>query len=192
VIGLAPSDGATAELTYSWTGHLRLSNNAGPDPWMLGPTGANFQLQTTVSSAAIDQNSTQTPFADFAAIGSRLWIDGIEVLYEGGAHIDFADSPDVVDAIAASGLFNRNGQSVEIGSVVQLPPATFTFFVVNEVPPVFEPTSTSGLAESIQSPYVASVTAGTLVTIVPEPATPLVLSIVGILFVRHRRRTVVA
>jgi hypothetical protein len=168
-IGVLTATAASADVTYAWSGHLRLFDNAGLDPWLIGRDGADFKLQTTVGSTATDANDTQVPFAVFTASSAHLWIDGEEVLYVDGAVIDFSDIANVADIVTAGGVFSKLGQSVDISSVIGLDPSTYTFILPSEVPPLFAPTATSSLATSVHSPYVASVETGTTVEVVPEP-----------------------
>jgi hypothetical protein len=166
--GLLWATRASADFTYSWSGHLRLYDDAEPDPWLIGADGAEFVLQTTVSDTAVDDNTTQVPFAAFTATGSRLWVDGEEVAYVSDAYVDFQDLNDF-DLLTAGGTFSKFGQVVEISSVVGLGAATFSFNRPSELPPYFSATSAVGGGRFVHRPYVATVGIGTLVTVVPEP-----------------------
>lgn len=163
-------------IRYSWTGQLRLNNVASPDPWLIGADGAEFRLQTTVNSNAIDLNDTQVSFASFTAIAARLWVDGEETIFSGGANIDFVDTVDIFDFVTAGGLFNMFGQTLDISSVIAIDASAFSLNLVSETPPLFDSTITATLGEVITQPYVTSVSIGTRVTVVPEPNGFLLLS----------------
>jgi hypothetical protein len=98
-IGFFSLTEASADVTYSWSGHLRLLDISSPDPWLIGPDGADFRLQTTVGSTAIDANDSQVPYAVFTASSARLFVDGEEPLYVDDAAIDFADIANVADLV---------------------------------------------------------------------------------------------
>lgn len=176
------------ELTYSWTGHLRLYDDTSPDPWMIGDDDAEFQIETTVSTNAVDQNDSQVPFAAFSAISSRLWVDGLETTYMGDAYIDFADLEDIADLISASGSFSRFGHTLEIATTVALDFTTFSFVADSESPPQFNPMFSNSRASSGPRPYVTIVFAGTQVSVVPEPNTLLIVScgLLALASQRHR------
>jgi hypothetical protein len=167
-----------ADVSYSWSGTLELANAGGNDPWLIGVDGATFMIQTTVSGMSGDIDATQVPFAQFIPIASRLLVDNEEVGFVDGARIDFADSDNVADLITANGRFERFGQEVEIGSVISLPPSTYSFTLEAEVPPIFRSILTTGIGKSIHSPYVATVNSGTFVIVTPDP-TGVMLCIVG-------------
>lgn len=162
------------ELTYSWTGQLRLYDDTSPDPWMIGEDDAEFQLETSVSTNAVDQNDTQEPFAAFSAISAQLWVDGQEALYLGDAYIDFADTTDILDLLTAGGLFSMFGQPIEISSVVGLEASAFSLNLVSETPPYFDPTVTTSNGGTGRQPYMTIVNIGTFVTVVPEPSSLLI------------------
>jgi hypothetical protein len=157
-------------ITYSWSGSLRIYDSASPDPWGIGNDGAQFTMLTTVDMAAVDNNPVQTPFADFAALSSRLWVDGEEVAYVGSATIDFSDTADVADTIVMGGDFSKGGQTVSVFSLVGISPLAFSFGSPSETPPLFSSVLVTGLSEDLSRPYVASVPEGASVTVVPEPA----------------------
>ena len=181
-----------ADVSYSWSGHLRLFDDAGPDPWLIGQDGAEFVLQTTVSGAGTDLNFTQVPFAVFAAAGSRLWVDGEESVFVGDAHIDFTDTVDSYDIVTAGGMFSRFGQVVGVSSTVGLDAATYSFSLPSEFPPHFSSRLTMTVGEVIHQPYITSVGVNNLVTVVPEPAS-FVLTFGGFaLVVLGRRRPIAA
>lgn len=189
-LGLPPSTGLSAELTYSWSGHIRLFEEMSPDPWLIGTDGAEFTLQSTVRSTESDLNSTQVPFAVFEATSSRLWVDGEEALFVGNGQIDFTDTIDVLDLISAAGTFSKLGQSVEISSVVGIAPGSFSFTNASESPPFFMPTTSMTIGGSGRSPYFTVVSLGVSVTVIPEP-TASVLAVGSILIIsgiRIRRR----
>ena len=167
-----------ADVTYSWSGHMELFAAGEPDPWLIGPTGADFVLQTTVSSSASDINSTQVSFAQFVPEVIRLWINNEEVAFVDSANIDFTDTDNIIDSITAGGRFSKLGQVVDISSVVGLAASTFSFTLAAEVPPYFSSTISSGNAQSNQHPYVTIVQGGTLVTVVPEPC-GILLTVMG-------------
>src|SRR5688572_5812183 len=100
-----------AEITYSWSGSMRLFDNLSPDPWGIGADGAQFTISTTADMGAIDRNSTQAPFADFSATNARLSIDGDQISYVEAASIDFADFTNNLDVITMGGVFTKGGQS---------------------------------------------------------------------------------
>lgn len=177
-----------APLTYSWSGTLRPHDGASPDPWGLGIAGAPFTMSTTVDAAAIDENPVQTPFADFAAISSRLWVNGEEIASIGAARIDFSDTADAADTIVMGGDFSKGGQAVSIFSLVGLSALTFSFSSPMETPPIFAATPVTGLSQDLSHPYIASVTQGTLVSVVPEPYAIVLSSLFGgVIAVRRRR-----
>ncbi len=190
-IGLLSAASVSADITYSWSGHMSLLTEATPDPWLIGPDGAEFLLQTTVSSTAIAyRDPDQIPYAQFTAIGARLWVDGEEALFVGDAQIDFVDMVDIVDTVTSAGKFSKFGQVVGISSVVGLDPATFSFSLPSEFPPYFDSRKT--IAHSgVVRPYFTTVEVGTLVTVVPEPAAFLLAFGGFALSVAHRRRRVI-
>ncbi len=170
-----------ADITYSWSGRLALFSAADPDPWLIGESGADFVLQTTVSETASDINSTQVPYAQFVPSVVRLWVNNEEAAFVGGANIDFVDTDSIIDIITAGGKFLKMGSVVDISSGVGLPPSTFSFALPSEMPPFFAATTTYlGPSTSVQHPYLVTVESGTLVTVTPEP-TGFLLS--GIAFV---------
>lgn len=185
-IGFLHANPASADITYSWAGHLSL-RDAGPDPWLIGPDGAEFKLQTTVSGAAVEQYSPQVPFAGFPALSARLWIDGEEVEYVGDGFIDFSDLENIADVVVAVGLFRKFGQTVDISTGVELDPSTFAFHLPFELPPYFPTTQTLGRGGAGGSQYYTLVPAGTLVEVVPEPAT-VPLALFSFALIPHRRR----
>lgn len=161
---------AAAELTYSWSGTLVLADNSSPDPWSIGDDGAAFTMWTAVDTGALDGNSAQTPFAIFPATSARLWVDGQEASLVGTPWIDFTDSTDILDAVTMAGDFSKDGQVVSFSTVVALSPLTYTFDSQIEVPPLFPSMQSISLGTDRFLPYVAIVPAGTLVSVVPEPA----------------------
>jgi hypothetical protein len=189
-LGLPPSTGLSANLTYSWSGHIRLFDETSPDPWLIGSDGAEFTLHSTVSTTATDFNPTQVPFAVFEATTIRLWVNGEETLFVGNGQIDFTDTIDVLDLISAGGTFSKLGQTVEISSVVGIAPAAFSFTNASESPPLFEPTNSMTIGGSGRSPYFTVVSSGVLVTVVPEPTSSIVAmgSILIMSGIRMRRR----
>ena len=174
-----------ATLTYSWSGSLRPHGGSSPDPWGLGVGGVPFTMTTTVDAAALDANPVQIPFADFSAISSRLWVNGEEVSYVGAARIDFSD--DVADTIVMGGDFSKGGQTVSIFSLVGISPLAFSFASPGETPPLFATTPVTGLSEDLSQPYIASVTQGTLVTVVPEPHAAVLSGLFGGVVLFRRR-----
>lgn len=180
---------SAATFTYSWSGLLRPHDAASPDPWGLGAAGVPFTMSTTVDAAAADDNPIQSPFADFAAVSSRLWVDGEEVTFVGAARIDFSDTAIAAagDTIVMGGDFSKGGHTVSIFSVVGVSPDTLSFDFPSETPPLFAATPVIGLSEDLSEPYIASVSAGTMVSVIPEPH-PFVLSGMfgSVLLVRRR------
>ena len=166
-LNVAPLEAAT--ITYSWSGTLQLHENSPGDPWGIGADVVPFALSTTVDAAAMDDNPTQTPWADFAALSARLRVAGEEISFVGNARIDFSDSADVLDAVSAVGEFSKGGQACLIASVVALPSSAFTLAMPSELPPVITSVATAGRAVNLSQPYIAIVTPGTWVTVVPEP-----------------------
>jgi hypothetical protein len=128
-----------------------------------------FTLSTTVDSAAMDDTPTQTPWADFAALSACLWVGGEEIPFVGNARIDFSDSADVLDAVSAVGEFSKGGQALFIASAVALPPSAFSLSLPSESPPLIASMATAGHATNRSQPYIAIVTPGTWVSVVPEP-----------------------
>jgi hypothetical protein len=159
-----------AHVTYSWSGHLRLFDEFEPDPWLIGIDGADFTLTTSIARSATDFNESQIPYALFVDATSRLWVDGEEATFVGDGYVDFSDITDVADLVTAGGIFSKQGQVVEISSVVSLDASTFAFLHLEETPPVFESVQTAGSGLFVHQPYAASVESGTLVTVTPEPA----------------------
>lgn len=127
-------------------------------------------MSSTVKETAADINPTQIPFAQFNAVSSSLWLDGNQLLYVGGAAIDFSDSAGGFDTISMGGSFSQGTESLSLGSVVGLPSVTFSFFNTSESPPFFGFTLTTSPSINASSPYAAFVEAGTAVTAVPEPS----------------------
>jgi hypothetical protein len=187
LIGLNVASLGAATITYSWSGTLLLHENSPADPWGIGADGAPFTLSTTVAAAALDDNPTQTPWADFAALSARLRVDGEEIPFVSSARIDFSDSADVLDAVSAVGEFSKGGQALFIASVVALPPAAFSLSLPSESPPFIASMVTAGRATNASRPYVAIVAPGTWVSVVPEPhAHWLGLLCFGAVLARHR------
>lgn len=176
LICLLSSEIHASYMKYSWGGRLVSYDDVSPDPWLIGDDGAEFLLEITVGNTAADYNSSQIPFAAFAAQSSRLWIDGQEALFKGDAYIDFASIDGIADIVSGGGLFTLFDNELEITSVVQLSQDTFTFFRERETPPHFFPTYSTGQASSGRPPYATVVYAGSLVTVVPEPACMFLIS----------------
>jgi len=172
-----------ANISYSWSGHL--VRDATSDPWLIGPDGAEFTLQTIVSGTDVEQYSSAVPYAGFAALSARLWIDGVEADYVGDGFIDFSDIEDSVDIVSAAGIFRKFDQTVEISTVVGLDPSTFSFQLPFESPPIFPSTQTSMSGGAGHSPYYTLVAAGAFVEVTPEPAT-LTLALFSLVLLSHR------
>lgn len=189
LFGIFSANNVVADLTYSWSGHLRLFDNDTPDPWLIGQDGAEFVLQTTVDDASTDLNSAQIPFAEFGVTTIRLWLDGTEIPFIGGANVDFSDTADVFDLVTAGGTFSKLGQTVDISSVIGIDAMTYTFMDPTEYPPYFASTTTAVLGQAVHRPYVAVVSPGTVVSVIPEPATLtlVIFCFLGILPRLHTR-----
>ncbi len=180
---------ASADVTYSWSGKLSLADHTQPsDPSLIGPDGAEFVLLTTVSQTAVDWNPTQVDFAYFDATAARLWIDGEELEFLGGAQIDFSDSGNTYDIVTAGGMFRRWGQTLDFSSAVGLEPGTFSFVSPSETPPIFGYVTAAILGKVIHQPYITSVAAGTFVTALPEPSASWIISTALMLLATCRTR----
>lgn len=183
---------AAAELTYSWSGTLQLQSSSSADPWGIGKDGATFAMSTTVGEAAIDVNAA-TPFANFAAKASRLWIKGQEISFVGSPFLVFTDAPETplpaIDTVTMAADFSKNGQTVHFSTVVAISPRTYTFSSPVEASPSFPsmPSISQGVGYGVPRLYVAIVPAGTLVTVVPEPAT-FGLALIGFVALGLRRK----
>jgi hypothetical protein len=159
------------QLQYSWSG--KISPNGSDDPWLVGNQGKTFDLRVLVSNSASDLTTGNIEFAAFDAVDASLSIDGQPINYVGAGILDFTDdSSNLADLITFQGNFTQLGQTVEFGSFVALPKATFQFQGFSEAPPVFvSPAIVLDSSGCCGGTYATVVAAGTPVNVVPEPTT---------------------
>jgi len=176
------------QIRYSWSGQL-VPDGSG-DPWQLGEQGKPFLLDVVASLDAIDLLDVNVEFAAFQALSARLALDGNEIAYVSGANLDFTDNwSGLRDLLVFHGEFERLGHTIEIGSLVALPLSIFQFSQTVESPPFFGSTSASDGGTCCGGIYTAIVAPGTLVSVVPEPASVLIfVAIVSICVLGHRTR----
>src|SRR6478672_5546113 len=123
------------QLQYSWSGKIFPIGT--DDPWLVGNQGKTFDLRVLVSNSAPDLLTGNIEFAAFDADDASLSIDGQPINYVGAAGLDFTDDwSNLADLITFHGNFTQLGQTVEFGSFVALPKATFQFQSFSEAPPV--------------------------------------------------------
>lgn len=187
VLHYLAAQAVAGHIRYSWSGQL-VPNSS--DPWQLGDGGKPFTLDVVIPLDAVDRHHVNVEFAAFDGDSARLTLDGQEVSYVGGANLDFTDNwGGLLDIVSFGGNFQRLGETIEFGSSVFLPLPTFEFFRTLEPPPFFESTSEGIGGVCCGGAYAAVVSAGTLVSVVPEPSSVSILVASGILAVlTHRLR----
>src|SRR4051812_26565474 len=89
LIGFLICAEANANITYSWSGRLEPFSAAEPDPWLIGPAGADFVVQTTVNNTVSDISESEVPSARFTPGVVRLWVNNQELDFVGDGTIDF-------------------------------------------------------------------------------------------------------
>lgn len=186
---MAPALGG--QIKYSWSGQL-VPNSS--DPWQLGDGGKPFTLDVVIPLDAADRQHVNVEFAAFDGDSARLTLDGQEVMYVGGANLDFTDNwGGLFDIVSFGGNFQRLGETIEIGSSVFLPLPTFQFFRTLEPPPFFQSTSEGIGGVCCGGAYAAVVLAGAFVSVVPEGNSMTNLALGGVIvafsFQTRLRRT---
>jgi hypothetical protein len=174
------------QLQYSWSG--KIFPNGSDDPWLVGNQGKTFDLKVLVSNS--DLTTGNIEFAAFDAVDASLSIDGQPINYVGAGILDFTDDwSNLADLITFQGNFTQLGQTVEFGSFVALPKATFQFQNFSEAPPVFvSPAIVLDNSGCCGGTYATVVAAGTPVNVVPEPTT-LALAASILMLVGSRRES---
>jgi hypothetical protein len=126
-----------------------------------------------ISNSAPDLTTGNIEFAAFDAVDASLSIDGQPINYVGAGGLDFTDDwSNLADLITFHGNFTQLGQTVDFGSFVALPKATFQFQSFSEAPPVFvSPANVLDSSGCCGGTYATVVAAGTPVNVVPEPTT---------------------
>lgn len=178
IAALSARSGMAGYVVYSWSGTL--IPHGIEDPWLIGSAGKPFDIQISVSTDAPDGIDQSIEYAGFFADHVDFRLADVAVPVSGDLYIDFADNQaNLVDLTSFAGNFELLGQSLDIGTVIELPIDTFSFSQELERPPTFSQTATLDRGAFGTQYYTGIVTKGAPVQAVPEGDSLLAIGFVA-------------